>query len=83
MGYGVVPLVIQTGDFEVIEFIRKLLGKTIVVTLRHEGVNPVKGLLTAADEHFLIVEQLRGTRRVPVHIPMVSVLFFVEDHDER
>ncbi len=66
-----------------IEFIRKLLGKTVVVTLRLEGMNPVKGLLTAADERFLIVEQLRGTRRVPVHIPMTSVLFFVEDHDER
>ena len=66
-----------------IEFIRKLLGKTVVVTLRMEGAIPVKGLLTACDERFLIVEQLRGTRRVPVHIPMGSVLFFVEDHDER
>lgn len=64
-----------------IEFIRKLLGKTIVVTLRQEGAIPVKGLLTAIDDHFLIVEQLRGTRRVPVHIPMGSVLFFVEEHE--
>ena len=66
-----------------IDFIRKLLGKTVVVTLRLEGAIPVKGLLTAIDSDFLIVEQLRGTRRVPVHIPMASVLFFVEDHDER
>lgn len=66
-----------------IEFIRKLLGKTIVVTLRQEGAIPIKGLLTAIDDSFLIVEQLRGTRRVPVHIPMGSVLFFVEDHEER
>lgn len=66
-----------------IEFIRKLLGKTVLVTLRLEGAIPVKGLLTSVDDHFLIVEQLRGTRRVPVHIPMGSVLFFVEDHDER
>jgi hypothetical protein len=65
----------------VIEFIRKLLGKTVVVTLRQDGAIPVKGLLTAADERFLIVEQLRGARRVPVHIPMSSVLFFVEDHE--
>jgi hypothetical protein len=67
----------------VIEFIRKLLGKTIVVTLRQEGAIPIKGLLSAIDDRFLIVEQLRGTRRVPVHIPMGSVLFFVEDHEER
>ncbi|MCX7421274.1 MAG: hypothetical protein NT013_17270 [Planctomycetia bacterium] len=64
------------------DFIRKLLGKTVVVTLRQEGANPIKGLLTAADEGFLVVEQLRGTRRVPVHIPMGSVLFFVEDQQE-
>ena len=66
-----------------IEFICKLLGKTIVVTLRQEGAIPIKGLLSAIDDRFLIVEQLRGTLRVPVHIPMGSVLFFVEDHEER
>lgn len=64
-----------------IEFIRKLLGKTIVVTLRQEGAIPIKGLLTAIDDRFLIVEQLRGTRRVPVHVPMGSVLFFVEEQE--
>lgn len=64
------------------ELIRKLLGKTIVVSLRMAGSNPVKGILTAAEDGFLVVEQLKGTRRVPVHIPIGSVLFFVEDHDE-
>jgi len=54
-----------------------------VVTLRQEGAIPIKGLLSAIDDRFLIVEQLRGTLRVPVHIPMGSVLFFVEDHEER
>jgi len=30
----------------------------------------------------LVVEQLKGTRRVPVHIPMGAVLHFVEEHEE-
>jgi hypothetical protein len=64
------------------EIIRKLLGKTIVVSLRLAGTNPVKGILTSAEDGCLIVEQLKGTRRVPVHIPLASVLFFVEDQDE-
>lgn len=64
------------------EIVRKLLGKTVVVSLRLEGANPVKGLLTSADSDFLVIEQLKGTRRVPVHIPLSSVLFFVEEHDE-
>ncbi len=64
------------------ELIRKLLGKTIVVSLRLAGANPVKGILTSAEDGCLIVEQLKGVRRVPVHIPLASVLFFVEDHDE-
>lgn len=64
------------------EMVRKLLGKTIVVSLRLAGTNPVKGILTSADDGFLVVEQLKGTRRVPVHIPLGAVLFFVEDHDE-
>lgn len=64
------------------EVIRKLLGKTVVVTLRLAGTNPVKGILSSADEGLLVVEQLKGTRRVAVHIPLESVLFFVEDHDE-
>ena len=64
------------------EMVRKLLGKTIVVSLRLAGANPVKGVLTSADENYVVVDQLRGTRRVPVHIPLGSVLFFVEDHDE-
>lgn len=64
------------------ELIRKLLGKTIVVSLRMAGLNPIKGILTAAEDGYLVVEQLKGTRRVPVHIPIGSVLFFVEDHEE-
>ena len=64
------------------ETIRKLLGKTIVVSLRLAGANPVKGILTSAEDGCLIVDQLKGARRVPVHIPLGSVLFFVEDHDE-
>jgi hypothetical protein len=46
------------------------------------GANPAKGLLTSADDGFLVVEQFKGTRRVPVHIPLGSVLSFVEDHDD-
>lgn len=61
------------------ELVRKLLGKTVVVTLRLTGVIPIKGILSSADEGYLVVEQLRGAHRVPVHIPMASVLFFVED----
>ena len=64
------------------ETVRKLLGKTIVVTLRLAGANPVKGILTYAEQDSLIVEQLKGARRVPVHIPLGSVLFFVADQDE-
>ena len=64
------------------ELIRKLLGKTIVVSLRLAGAIPIKGILTSAEDGCLIVEQLKGARRVPVHIPLASVLFFVEDHDE-
>ena len=64
------------------EVVRKLLGKTVVVSLRLAGANPVKGILTSADDGFLVVEQLKGARRVPVHIPVDSVLYFVEDHDE-
>ena len=65
------------------ELVRKLLGKTILITLRLAGVTPIKGLLMSADEQFLVVDQLKGTRRVAVHIPLNSVLFFVEEHDER
>ncbi len=64
------------------ELIRKLLGKTILVSLRLAGAIPVKGILTSAEDGCLIVEQLKGARRVPVHIPLASVLFFVEEHDE-
>ena len=64
------------------EIIRKLLGKTVVVTLRLAGTNPVKGILTSAEDGCLIVEQLKGARRVPVHIPLGSVLFFVEEQDD-
>lgn len=64
------------------EILRKLLGKTIVVSLRLAGANPIKGLLMSLEDDCLVVEQLKGTRRVPVHIPMNSVLFFVEDHDD-
>lgn len=64
------------------EMVRKLLGKTIVVSLRLAGANPVKGILTSADNEYVVVEQLKGTRRVPVHIPLNSVLFFVEEHHE-
>ena len=64
------------------EIVRKLLGKTVIVALRLEGVTPIKGLLTSADAEFLVVEQLKGTRRVPVHIPMGAVLHFVEEHEE-
>lgn len=64
------------------EMVRKLLGKTVLVSLRLAGANPVKGILTSAEDGCLIVEQLKGTRRVPVHIPLGSVLWFVEEHDE-
>lgn len=64
------------------EVIRKLLGTTVVVSLRLAGANPVKGILISADNGWLVVEQLKGTRRVPVHIPVEAVLYFVEDHDE-
>ncbi|MBC7821297.1 MAG: hypothetical protein IAG10_30795 [Planctomycetaceae bacterium] len=64
------------------EVVRKLLGKSVVVSLRLAGVIPVKWILISADDRVLVVEQLKGTRRVPVHIPIESVLFFVEDHDE-
>ena len=64
------------------EMLRKLLGKTILVSLRLAGANPIKGTLTSTDDGVLIVEQLKGTRRVPVHIPLSSVLWFVEEHDE-
>lgn len=64
------------------EVVRKLLGKTIVVSLRLAGTIPIKGILTSADDGLLVIEQLKGTRRVPIHIPVDSVLFFVEDHDE-
>ena len=64
------------------EMVRKLLGKTILVSLRLTGANPIKGILTSTDDGILIVEQLKGARRVPVHIPLASVLWFVEEHDE-
>lgn len=64
------------------EVVRKMLGKTVVVSLRLAGAIPIKGILTSADDGLLVVEQLKGARRVPVHIPVESVLFFVEDHDE-
>ena len=64
------------------EVVRKLLGKTVVVSLRLAGTIPVKGILTSADDGLLVIEQLKGAHRVPVHIPVESVLFFVEDHDE-
>lgn len=64
------------------EMVRKLLGKTVLVSLRLAGANPIKGILTSTDDEILIVEQLKGTRRVPVHIPLSSVLWFVEEHDE-
>jgi len=64
------------------EVVRKLLGKTVVVSLRLAGANPIKGILTSADDAYPVVEQLKGTRRVPVHIPLSSVLTFVEDYDE-
>lgn len=64
------------------EMVRKLLGKTILVSLRLAGANPIKGILTSTDDGILIVEQLKGARRVPVHIPLASVLWFVEEHDE-
>ncbi len=64
------------------ELIRKLLGKTIVVSLRIAGAIPIKGILTSAEDGCLIIEQLKGTRRVAVHIPLTSVLFFVEEHEE-
>jgi hypothetical protein len=64
------------------EVVRKLLGKTVVVSLQLAGANPIKGILTSADDAYLVVEQLKGTRRVPVHIPLSSVLTFVEDYDE-
>lgn len=64
------------------EIIRKLLGKTVLVSLRLAGANPIKGILTSAEDGCLIVEQLKGTRRVPVHIPLGSVLWFVEEQDE-
>jgi hypothetical protein len=64
------------------EMVRKLLGKTILVSLRLAGANPIKGILTSTDDEILIVEQLKGTRRVPVHIPLSSVLWFVEEQDD-
>ncbi len=64
------------------EVIRKLLGKTVVVSLRLAGAIPVKGILTSAEDGFLVIEQLKGTHRIPVHIPVDAVLHFVEDHDE-
>lgn len=64
------------------EMVRKLMGKTVLVSLRLAGANPVKGILTSVDDGCLIVEQLKGTRRVPVHIPLSSVLWFVEELDE-
>lgn len=64
------------------EVIRKLLGKTIVVSLRLAGVIPVKGILTSADGGFLVIEQLKGTHRIPVYIPVDAVLYFAEEHDE-
>lgn len=64
------------------ELVRKLLGKTIVVSLRMAGAIPIKGILTSAEDGCLVVEQLKGTRRVPVHIPLGSVLHFVEEHDD-
>ncbi len=63
------------------DHLRSLFGKTIVVTLRLSGVTPIKGTLTLADDCFVVVEQLKGTRRVPVHIPIHSVLYFVEDDE--
>lgn len=64
------------------EMVRKLLGKTVVVSLRLAGAIPIKGILTSAEDGCLIVEQLKGTRRVPVHIPLGSVLCFSEEHDD-
>ena len=64
------------------EVVRKLLGKTVVVSLRMTGVIPIKGILISADDRVLVIEQLKGTRRVPVHIPIESVLYFAEEHDE-
>lgn len=64
------------------EVVRKLLGKTVVVSLRMAGIIPIKGILISADERVLVIEQLKGTRRIPVHIPIESVLYFVEEHDE-
>ena len=64
------------------ELVRKLLGKTIVVSLRLAGAIPIKGILSSVDDGCLVVEQLKGTRRVPVHIPLSSVLHFTEEHDE-
>jgi hypothetical protein len=63
------------------EILRKLLGKTIVVTLQMAGANPIKGTLTAFDDKLLVVDQLRGTHRIPVHIPFEAVLFFIEEHE--
>lgn len=60
---------------------RRLLGKTILVTLRLSGVTPIKGTLSSADETFIVVDQLKGTRRVPIHIPIASVLYFVEEDE--
>ena len=64
------------------EVVRKLLGRTVVVHLRLAGAIPLKGILTSADDRLLVIEQLKGARRVPIHIPLESVLYFVEDHDE-
>lgn len=64
------------------EVIRKLLGKTVVVSLRLAGTIPVKGILSSADDRLLVVDQIKGTRCHSVHIPLESVLFFVEDHEE-
>ncbi len=64
------------------EVIRKLLGKTVVIHLRLAGAIPLKGILTSSDDRLLVIEQLKGSRRVPIHIPLESVLYFVEEHDE-
>ncbi len=63
------------------DLVRKHLGKTILVTLRMAGANPIKGTLTATDDKILVVDQLKGTHRVAVHIPLDAVLYFVEEHE--
>ena len=60
------------------ELAHRLLGKIVIVSFLRPEVTPLKGTLAAVDDHWVVVEHLKGTRMEPVYIPLTAIMQLIE-----